>query len=222
MAFINDSAYINNLYGLSHVFNESSYLATMPGQSSLIVSDGTIAGTIAGNLYFIPYGQSPQNLINSGTIQGVVNVGVGTGEIFRNITSANINMRTLVAGSGISMTTVGDNIFITNTGSSGGTGYEDLATSSMINPNSNIEVTNFNCNTGTTSTLTLHAPTPPTPGFKKKIIVSQVSTGSHLNLLIPNLINGTALLFTTMGQSASLIYTSNGFAIDQAGAILIQ
>ena len=134
-AGINDSAYINNLYGLSHIFSETSYTPMGPGQSSLVVSDGTIPLTVAGDLYFIPYGQAPINLTNGGTLQNVTNVGVGTGEIFRDITSATVNLRTLVAGVGISISTVGDNVFIVNTGAGGGTGYEDLATSSMIDPN---------------------------------------------------------------------------------------
>jgi hypothetical protein len=218
---INDNVYINNLYGLSHIFNETSYLASQPGQYNLIVSDGTIPNTVAGNLYFIPHGQVPINISNGGTVQNAANVGVGTGEIFRDITSATVNLRTLVAGAGISISTVGDNVFIINTGAGGGTGYEDLATSSAIDPDPNIEITNFNLNTGTTATLTLADPSPATPGIKKKIITSQISAGSQLNLLIPSLINGTSLLFTVLGMSASLVYTSNGYAIDNSGAVLI-
>lgn len=218
---INDSAYINNLYGLSHIFTETDYLATSAGQSALVVSDGTIPGTTAGNLYFIPYGQTPVNISNGGTVQNAANVGVGTGEIFRDITSATINLRTLVAGAGISISTVGDNIFIVNTGAGGGTGYEDLATSSAIDPDPNLEITSFNLNTGTTATLMLADPTPPNPGTKKKLVITQISPGSQLNLLIPSLVNGTAFLFTTLGMSASLVFTNQGWGIDQSGCVLI-
>jgi hypothetical protein len=215
------NAYINNLFGLSHVFNETNYLATKPGQSSLIVSDGTIAGTIAGGLYFIPYGQAPVLIGGGGGgLQSVDNIGAGTGEIFSDITGSTINLRTLVAGAGISITTVGDEVVITNTGG-GNVGYEDIDTSDAIDPDANIEVTSFNCNTGNTVVLTLDDPAPPTPGTKKKLIASQVSAGSKLSLLIPSLINGSSLLFETLGQSASLIFTSVGWAIDVSGCTLV-
>ena len=220
-SFVNDKAYINNLYGLSHIFNETSYSPTQPGQYGLVVSDGTIPTTVAGNLYFIPYGQPPINISNGGTLQSAANVGVGTGEIFRDITSATINMRTLVAGAGISISTVGDNVFVVNTGAGGGTGYEDLATSSAIDPDANLEVTSFNLNTGTSVTLTLADPAPPVPGTKKKLLITQISPGSQLNLLIPSLVNGTAFLFTTLGQSASLVFTNQGWSIDNSGCTLI-
>lgn len=58
---MNTNAYINNLYGLSHVFKETNYIPsnTLP---SLFVSDGTIPSTTAGDLYYTPAGGVPMNL----------------------------------------------------------------------------------------------------------------------------------------------------------------
>ena len=221
MSYVNNNTYINNLFGLSHIFSPTSYLATQPGQSALVVSDGLIPSTTAGGLYFIPYGLPPVDLTNGGTLQSVVNVGAGSGQIFRNLTGSTANFRTISSGAGISVSTSGDEVFIVNTGAGGGVGYEDLATSSMIDPNPNVEVTAVNANTGTTVTLTLANPTPAIHGTKKKIIISQLAVGSVLHLNIPSLINGTALIFNSLGMSASLVYCSQGYAIDCTGAILI-
>lgn len=163
-------------------------------------------------------GPSVANTCGGTGLSGVANIGTGTGLIFSDITDNIIDLRTLQAGSGVSITTTGDNIVITASVSA--PGYESLSTNSFTNPSANIEVTDFYMNTGGVATLTLANPSPLVLGLKKEVIISQATAGSSLNLNITTFTNhsGGGVQFTNVGQSVALIWSQTGWCINGAGA----
>lgn len=220
---LSGNTFINRFYTRDQVFGKASLRPPMmAGQSSIVVSDGNIPGTVDGNIYLIPFGQPPIDLTGSagGEINTGNNSGTGTGTVFKDKSGSILNFRTLASGPGINITTSGDEITITNTEVTKIL-YEDISTSSASDPDSNIEVSDFNLNTASLINLNLSDPSPAVLGQKKKILVSRLTAGSSLNLNIISFANGSALLFTALGQSASLIWTAAGWAIDNSGADLI-
>ena len=260
--------YINELFLGQQVFKQIGNNELNNSDYNLFISDGTVPGTINGNLYL----QNPGGVLidlttggggggiaalnNVGTGAGIwrdtlvgtanlksltggsginvnslaneleinntgvlslTNTGVGSVEIFKNTTAGVASIRTLQAGPGIAVSEVGDTINITNTGA--GAAYEDLSTSIGTDPAAGTEISDFNLNTGNRVVLTLA--NGSSLGQKKKLVVSRFTAGSELELQITSFVNGTGLLFTSLGQSASLVWTAAGWAIDVTGADLL-
>lgn len=207
--FLTSSFVVNTSNNILNPINSAPNLKS--GQFSLGVSDGSIPGTIQDNLYLFS-GGAPIDLTSGAS---AANIGTGAG-IFSDLTSGVLNFRSLQAGTGISVTTSGDNVVIENTGAGGGADYEFLNTSDSVNPNPDIEITDINVNSN--STLTLPNPATPVLGQKKKILISSLS--GELILNITTFVNGSSLTFTTAGMSASFIWSNTGWIISNSGAIL--
>ena len=91
--------------------------------------------------------------------------------------------------------------------------------SSMIDVNSDLDITEVYINSGT-STGMLPNPSVPFIGYQKKILITSFTSGTY-TLTIPSFVNGSGLTFYALDQSITLMWTSQGWiSIGGAGATL--
>lgn len=213
------NVFAERLYGRSHILAQSNNLPELiPGQGLIFQSSGIPDAPNSGSLYYQSHGNSPIEL-GAGSIIGASNQGSGTG-VFKQDTMGVLQFKSLVSGTGISISSSANEITISGTW--GAMGYELLEISDGVNPNPDLQITEFNLNQAGNILLTLGSPLNSAPGVRKEIFISNVLSGSSLTLLIPAMVGGSGLYFTLLGQSAELVQVSEGrWAISNSGADLI-
>lgn len=216
------NVFAERLYGRSHILAQSNNLPDLvPGQGLIFQSSGIPNAPNSGSLYYQSHGNAPVELGGTGSIIGATNLGTGQ-EVFKQELAGKLQFKTLLSGTGISVSSSGNEITITNTGTGGVVGYELIEISSGVNPNPNLQITEFILNQVGNIVLTLNSPLDSSPGIRKEIFISNVLPGSSLTILIPAMVGGSGLYFTLLGQSAELVQVSGGrWAISNSGADLI-
>ena len=107
------NVFAERLYGKSHILAQSNNLPDLvPGQGLIFQSSGIPGAPNSGGLYYQAHGNTPIE-ISGGSINDADNIGSGTGVFKQNI-GGNLEFKTLVPGSGISITSSANEISIIN------------------------------------------------------------------------------------------------------------
>lgn len=208
---------INNSYDLNVLFG---------AKGSLLTSNGTTAAIlpVGPNGYVLMADSTAANGIKwsatggGGEVNDGANVGVGTGSVYKNKTGVDLNFRTLLAGSGISISTGTNEVTISASGST----YETITSSVPVNINPDVELTQLNINTGTNSIITISLGTPASPiiGRRKTIILIAKSGNDTFRVLVSPFVAGSSIDFPLLGMSITLLWTSNGWANASSGVLV--
>lgn len=154
-------------------------------------------------------------------ITGGINVGSGDGDVFRNVSGTTMNLRTLVAGSNITITTNTDDITISSTGGGTSDTSETITTSVSTAVDENIVNTFITIDTGGIVSGTLG--NGSALGQKKSILIESISAGGKYRVTVTTLVStGSILEFDQEGQSVNLKWSSSGWILNGgSGAVVL-
>lgn len=193
-----------------------------PNTTNYVVftSDGT-NGLIDGALYY----NTPTGLINlSGAATGAgltggINVGTGA-EIYKEVSGSNFVLKTLVAGSNVTITENTNEIII-NSSTSGSTS-EVITTS--VNTSIDINTTNTFVNLDTAGTTISTLVDGSIIGQEKNILIETNTLNGLFRVNINTFVGlngGSGIQFDTAGQSANLKWSNSGWILNGGSGAIV-
>lgn len=181
------------------------------GSDIVILGDAT-AGNIFLNLPTIASTPRQFYLVKKTNLTNTVRVSAAGGNTINGSASfdltSNISIEIINPGSGTDWTIL-SNIIATSAMDSG-IGTRELINATGAAQNPSLAVTNTEVNIISTATGTL---ANGSLGQSKKILITGITAGTY-TLTVTTFLNGSTILFDTVGQSINLIWTANGWILN--------